>query len=307
MWKKLLVVMIAAVLGVTAFAQEPAGRVDAEDMRGDSLSVSGIPGVGLMPHTDFLSRFRPEAPGFSSALRRYGSKVSDTLPELRLDNRWMWVKIQPDVFPGTHSPYAYDFSKGGMITSWKGGAVVGASSRTTMPGLMSGYNASATAVQNVGNFTFTAGLSADRWLLWRGTRTSVGVSGSMSYNFSDNVSVTLFGRYYSNSSFQSMAAMPYFGSSGYGGYFTLMGETFGADLGVERYYDSFARRWVTSPIITPKVKFSEKFTLELPVGWLVKELLDDAFKSKRSNGPMIMPEVGPMPGQIPFGPPEMPR
>lgn len=85
-----------------------------------------------------------------------------------------------------------------------------------------------------------------------------------------------------------------------------MGETFGMDVGVERYYDSFAGRWVTSPIITPKIKFSEKFTLELPVGWLVKEVLDEAvFKNNKKQGPMIMPEFTPMPGPIPFGPPEI--
>ncbi len=87
-----------------------------------------------------------------------------------------------------------------------------------------------------------------------------------------------------------------------------MGETVGMDLGVERYYDTFARRWVTSPIITPKVRFSEKFTLELPVGPLVKEMIDNAvFNRKERSGPMIMPEGLPSVGEIPFGTPEMPK
>ena len=80
------------------------------------------------------------------------------------------------------------------------------------------------------------------------------------------------------------------------------------DLGVERYYDTFARRWVTSPIITPKIKFSEKFTLELPVGSLVKELIDNAvFNRKERSGPIIMPEGMPSVGKIPFGTPEIPK
>ena len=128
------------------------------------------------------------------------------------------------------------------------------------------------------------------------------------YRFNDQWSATVFGRYSSNHGFYSMAAFPYMGTSGYGGFVTFMGETVGMDLGVERYYDTFARRWVTSPIITPKVRFSEKFTLELPVGPLVKEMIDNAvFNRKERSGPMIMPEGLPSVGEIPFGTPEMPK
>ena len=208
----------------------------------------------------------------------------------------------------TRSPYAYDFSAGGVITSWRGGAVVGSAFRTTMPGLMSLQGSSVGVVQNVGNLTLTGGVSADRYLLWRGTRTAYTVSGAATYRFSDQWSATVFGRYSSNRSFYSMAAMPYMGASGYGGFVTFMGETVGVDLGVERYYDTFARRWVTSPIITPKVRVAEKFTIELPVGWMVKEMIDNAVHNrKRRGGAMIMPEGVPSVGEVPFGTPEIPK
>lgn len=206
----------------------------------------------------------------------------------------------------TASPYAYDFNRSGVVTSWKNGFLMGYGSRTTMPVLTSNQNVSFSAVQNVGNFTFTGGVSADRYFMWRNTRTMFGFNGSVTYNFSDNVSATVFGRYYTGQSYYTMGAMPYMGSSGYGGFFSFMGNTFGMDVGVERYYDSFAGRWITSPIITPKIKFSEKFTLALPVGGLVKELFDDyVFKNNKNQGPIIMPEATPMPGPIPFGPPEI--
>ena len=194
----------------------------------------------------------------------------------------------------TRSPYAYDFSAGGVITSWRGGAVVGSAFRTTMPGLMSLQGSSVGVVQNVGNR--------------RGTRTAYTVSGAATYRFSDQWSATVFGRYSSNRSFYSMAAMPYMGASGYGGFVTFIGETVGVDLGVERYYDTFARRWVTSPIITPKVRVAEKFTIELPVGWMVKEMIDNAVHNrKRRGGAMIMPEGVPSVGEVPFGTPEIPK
>ena len=207
-----------------------------------------------------------------------------------------------------HNPYAYDFRQGGVISSWGSGAVVGSSFRTTMPALMSRQGASVGVVQNIGNLTVTASAEADRYLLWRGTRTYFGVSGAATYRFNDNWSATVFGRYTNNRAFYSMAAMPYMGTSGYGGFVTFMGETVGMDLGVERYYDTFAGRWVTSPIVTPKVKISEKFTIELPVGPLVKDLIDNAVHNrKKRSGPMIMPQGVPSVGEIPFGTPEIPR
>ena len=248
----------------------------------------------------------PESRFTNSTFSRMMSSVQPPKPKFHVDSieRIMLYGMPEPKF--TASPYAYDFSRSGVVTSWKNGYLIGSGSRTTMPVLMSNQNVSFSAVQNVGNFTFAGGVSADRYSMWRNMNTMFGFRGSVTYNFNENVSATIFGRYYTGQSYYTMGAMPYMGSSGYGGFLSLMGETFGMDVGVERYYDSFAGRWVTSPIITPKIKFSEKFTLELPVGWLVKEVLDEAvFKNNKKQGPMIMPEFTPMPGPIPFGPPEI--
>lgn len=225
--------------------------------------------------------------------------------------------------PLTYYPYSSDYRTGGVVAAWNGGVLFGSGSLTSMPALMSMQSATLGAVQNAGNFTFTASVSADRAAVWRtagaypaaagGMSTLTGgtyytFAGSMTYRFSDNVSATVFGRYSTNRSFYSMASMPYLGASGYGGYLTFMGETVGMDVGVERYYDTFARRWVTSPIITPKVRFSDKFTLAVPVGPLVRDLLEDAiYGKKQRGGPIIMPEGLPSVGEVPFGPPEMPH
>lgn len=225
--------------------------------------------------------------------------------------------------PLTHYPYASDYRTGGVITSWRGGALIGSGAHVSMPGLMSVQNATLGVTQTFGNLTMTATVAADRSNVWRTESTMFGrgggprtlargtyytFGGAMTYRFNDNISATVFGRYSTNSTFYSMGSMPYLGTSGYGGFLTFMGEKVGMDLGVERYYDSFARRWVTSPIVTPKIKFSEKFTLELPVGPLVKELIDNAVhNNKRRSGPMIMPEGLPSVGDIPFGAPEMPH
>lgn len=225
--------------------------------------------------------------------------------------------------PLTHYPYSADYRDEGQLASWSGGAVFGVGSHVSMPGLMSVQNATVGVTHTVGRLTMTAAASAYRNNLLRtasaadsraggmGTllnTTYFTVGGMMTYRFSDNISATVFGRYSTNRTFYSMAAMPYMATSGYGGYLTFMGETLGVDVGVERYYDTFARRWITSPIVTPKIKFSDKFTLALPVGPLVKDVLHDLLrKDKVREGPMIMPEGVQGIGNIPFGPPEMPR
>lgn len=306
--RRAMAVVSLSLLVVAVSAQEPFGssHIDDDDSHTDSVPSAFQNKLMNEAYTPEFSVSMPESRFTRSTFGRMMSSVQPPKPKFHVDSidRLMLYGTPEPKF--TASPYAYDFNRSGVVTSWKNGFLMGYGSRTTMPVMMSNQNVSFSAVQNVGNFTFTGGVSADRYFMWRNTRTMFGFNGSVTYNFSDNVSATVFGRYYTGQSYYTMGAMPYMGSSGYGGFFSFMGNTFGMDVGVERYYDSFAGRWITSPIITPKIKFSEKFTLELPVGWLVKEVLDEAvFKNNKKQGPMIMPEFTPMPGPIPFGPPEI--
>jgi len=306
--RRAMAVVSLSLLVVAVSAQEPFGssHIDDDDSHTDSVPSAFQNKLMNEAYTPEFSVSMPESRFTRSTFGRMVSSVQPPKPKFHVDSidRLMLYGTPEPKF--TASPYAYDFNRSGVVTSWKNGFLMGYGSRTTMPVMMSNQNVSFSAVQNVGNFTFTGGVSADRYFMWRNTRTMFGFNGSVKYNFSDNVSATVFGRYYTGQSYYTMGAMPYMGSSGYGGFFSFMGNTFGMDVGVERYYDSFAGRWVTSPIITPKIKFSEKFTLALPVGWLVKEVLDEAvFKNNKKQGPMIMPEFTPMPGPIPFGPPEI--
>ncbi len=306
--RRAMAVVSLSLLAVAASAQEPFGssHINDDDSHTDSVPSAFQNKLMNEAYTPEFSVPMPESRFTRSTFSRMMSSVQPPKPKFHVDSidRLMLYGTPEPKF--TASPYAYDFNRSGVVTSWKNGFLMGYGSRTTMPVLMSNQNVSFSAVQNVGNFTFTGGVSADRYFMWRNTRTMFGFNGSVTYNFSDNVSATVFGRYYTGQSYYTMGAMPYMGSSGYGGFFSFMGNTFGMDVGVERYYDSFAGRWITSPIITPKIKFSEKFTLALPVGGLVKELFDDyVFKNNKNQGPIIMPEATPMPGPIPFGPPEI--
>ena len=307
-YRLLSVAACLALLHGAASAQEVGGLLGTDRPRyGLAPAVMNVPSPeALRDSLAFAANVKSFAPR-AARLPRW--RMADSLAVPTVDYRSLGSITPASAMPQFgHNPYAFDFNRSGIVTQWRGGAVIGSSFRQTMPALMSRQNASVGVVQNVGNLTLTGSLSADRYLLWRGTRTHFGVSGAATYRFSDQWSATVFGRYTDNHAFYTMAAFPYMGTSGYGGFVTFMGETVGMDLGVERYYDTFARRWVTSPIITPKIKFSEKFTLELPVGPLVKELIDNAvFNRKERSGPIIMPEGMPSVGKIPFGTPEIPK
>ncbi len=290
-----------------SFGQEPVDKSNLGRLPTDSSSF--VKDAGLQPVT---SSFTSHYDTFSQPTGNESDRdaVIDThvrVPEMQTGGKTDVAGTAAGSTVAPHSPYANDFSQGGTISSWQNGFITGESSRVTMPGLMSTQNAYIGVVQRMGNFTFSGGLSADRYLLSRGIKTQFGISGSLTYDFNDNFSATVFGQYYTNQSFYSMAAMPYFGRSAFGGYLTFMGSRVGLSLGVERYYDAFSGRWVTSPIVTPRVKFSEKFVVDIPVGEYLKTFVDNKFfGGGRKGNPTIMPGNMHSISPVPFGSPDIP-
>lgn len=293
MWlRNILFVMTLCTTLTAARAQEPVERQDAGHCVPD-VGLSQKPAaVGTAVTRKPFTTLPGEAPqqqtlSADSAMRR----IMSTMP----------IRYYPSVYPRggadfSRNVFFYDYSSGGDIMRWKGGAIVGSGSRTTLPGLLSRQNASLQMVHTTGNLMLTAGVTADRYMLTRGLRTVYGINASATYSFNENLSLTVFGRFYNNSRYVSMAAMPYIGSSAYGGYISYTGERFGIDLGVERVYDPYLRRWTTVPIVTPVVNFGRGIVVALPVGWLVKDVLEDAvFGKQQPRNPTIPPLTLPAP------------
>lgn len=193
---------------------------------------------------------------------------------------------------------AYNIKPQTDIVSWQGGAIYGSSEDISMPALMRRQGVAFNAVQQSGALMFNVGFSANKYafpmdgrlgMLGMGARQNqFSVNGAMTYEFSPNLSATLYGRYVTNQFYYSMAAFPYIGTSSYGGFFSLRNGDTGLDLGVNRYYDPFARRWRTDPIVRPKFKVG-KIKMDFDVGPLVKQGLLKIFGKQQSQGPIIMP------------------
>lgn len=198
--------------------------------------------------------------------------------------------LQPEAVTASPHIPAYDYSQSGEIMEKQGFVLSGYSAHTDYIGMMSVQSAALSLSKDYGNLSLDATLYANRYLTY-GVSTQYGMSASATYRFSPYVSATVFGSYYNTNPYFSMAAFPYVATSRYGGFFTFHNNRMALDLGAERRYDPFARRWKTVPIITPSIKISKRVTIELPLGDATRKALERVFNKGRHNGPIIMPEL----------------
>lgn len=142
-------------------------------------------------------------------------------------------------------------------------------------GLMDVRSVSGGVQYSLGGMTVQGALAANRYLYQGRVFSQYGVSGQLSYSFNPNLALTVFGTYYNTNPFFSMAAFPFVPTTSYGGYMTVGSRSFYVNLGVERRFNAFEHKMETVPIITPAFKFSNKVTIELPLGDLTKHLIEE--------------------------------
>jgi len=198
---------------------------------------------------------------------------------------------------------------------WRNATLYGTAGRDVMTGLMEKQDAEVGIAYLRNSLFLNVGLMANVYSLNQLTRLDAsplrnqfGVSGSLRYNFSENLSATVYGQYVSNPFYHSstseaskavtstseaseavtMAAFPYIATSSFGGYITLQNERLGVDLGVNNYYDPLIHNWRTDPIVRPTYKIG-KVKIGMDIGPLVKEGILRLAGKKRPAHPMILP------------------
>ena len=148
-------------------------------------------------------------------------------------------------------------------------------------GLMDVQSVSGNMQYSFGAINMQGALIANRYHYYRGIISQYGISGQIVYSFNPNLSATIFGTYYNTNPFISMAAFPFVPTTSYGGYMTVGNNSFYMNLGVERRYNTFEHKMETVPIISPAFKISNKVTIELPLGDLVKHVVEDVIMKNR--------------------------
>ena len=153
-------------------------------------------------------------------------------------------------------PYSRDWSSGGIITRVGGGYLTGSGSHTTYPGMGNTASASVAFTMPMGDrFQLTTGLTGSKYHFDRVAWNDFGVFGNASFRLNNRLSLNAFWQYYVNQQFHSVAAMPFLGSSSYGG--TLgwqASDNFSLDVGARRIYDPYTGRWRTLPVVQPTFK-----------------------------------------------------
>ncbi len=223
------------------------------------------------------TEFLPVAPSYSDILMMRALSSSELLAMPK-------TPLTPMPF-ATEPPLAYEYDanhSGAMSTKIsKDLKFTAVGTYRSYIGLMDVQSVSGNMQYSLGAINMQGALIANRYHYHRGIISQYGISGQIVYSFNPNLSATIFGTYYNSNPFISMAAFPFVPKTSYGGYMTIGNNSFYMNLGVERRYNTFEHKMETVPIISPAFKISNKVTVELPLGDLVKHVVEDVVMKNR--------------------------
>ncbi len=185
------------------------------------------------------------------------------------------------------------------LFSWNGGGLTAAGSAESLPGLMGIDRGILNLYQHVGNFSFTAYGTATKYATFRGLWTQWGYGGSVTYRFNDNLSLTAFGQYQSQTGIYQPAALGFVGYSSFGGFlnYRFADSKFGVKVGAEANYVMGGSRGRVQPIVMPYYRFNNGAELGVDVGGILFNIFRGAAESRHGNSgnPTIAPpKMGPL-------------
>ena len=231
----------------------------------------------------------------------YHNEYSNSLSaSISLKNNFLNSSLLKNINQDNIHTKEFQFSYDTILDScknhqWRNLSLYGVENSTNMIGLMDRQNVEIGIMYSHNKLHFSVGFMANVYninpLSTRNTspiQNQFGISGQLIYDFNDNVSATVYGRYVTNPFYHSMASFPYVLTSSFGGYLTLHNEKVGIDLGVNNYYDAFNRSWRTDPIVRPTYKLG-KVKMSIDMGPLMKEGLLLLMNKRKIDGPIIMP------------------
>ena len=178
-----------------------------------------------------------------------------------------------------------DFSTGGIMKQFDNGALLGSGRQTSLPGI-GRINDASLGYRHALNdrLTLQLGVNAMKMNMMYSTRQAFSTSGSLMYQASDRLAFKVFGSYDIGNSYGMS-------TNSYGASMSLdMSDSFGMEVGVQRYYDSMRGRWETVPMVIPYFNVN-KMKLGLDVGGILYEILRSTVFDKKDwgGGPTIGP------------------
>ena len=226
--------------------------------------------------------------------------------------------VATSYFTGTPQPIGEGFNlnrnfnlsfdnSASIIHAWDDGAILGSSSFNTFPGMGNIAYGSFSLTQDFGRFNFTGSITGSKFHLDNNLYNDFNFSGRLSYRLTDRLSFNVFGNYSTGNIYHSMAAMPFLTSTGYGGSVSIVvSDKFNLEVGANRYYDPFSKKWITRPVLVPTIDINGT-KIGVDVGGLIYDIIQSIVAPDYSQswngipGPM-MPRPGapmPRPGNFP--------
>ena len=282
--KRVLSIVVMALVTLIGVAQENQGLKLHFDQSKISpqFTMPELPAT-ITPSTNIKPTFNANIPTAADLKLDAHSQWSDSLAVYRQDWRGNGMVPLPQ-FRYDTSPYCNDWSSSGVITRVGNGLLSGSGSHSTFPGMGNMTSASIAFTMPVGErLRVTAGVTGSKYHFDRAAWNDYGVFGNASFKLNDRLSLNAFGQYYVNQQYHSVAAMPFLGSSSYGG--TLgwrASDNFTLDLGARRIYDPYTGQWRTLPVVQPTINLFGA-PISFDAGPLIYQLLDNLFGSGKNN------------------------
>lgn len=282
--KRVLMILLALV-ALAGLAQEnQTVRLHFDQSKiSPYFTMPELPAV-ITPSTNIKPSFNADLPTHVDLnLNNRFDGVADSLAVYQQDWRAGYGVDLPR-FRYDTSPYSRDWSSGGVITRLGAGYLTGSGSHTTYLGMGNMASASVAYTMPVGDrFQFTAGVTGSKYHFDRLAWNDYGVFGNASFRLNDRLSLNAFGQYYVNQGFHSVAAMPFMGSSSYGG--TLgwrASDSFSLDVGARRIYDPYTGRWRTLPVVQPTINLFGA-PISIDAGPWIYQALEYMFGGKKQR------------------------
>ena len=247
----------------------------------------------ITPASNIKPTFNANLPTAADLKLDYSKQFSDSMAIYQPE--WNRNLTPLPQFRYDTNPYSRDWASGGVITRVGSGYLTGSGSHTTYPGMGNTASASVAFTMPMGDrFQVTAGLTGSKYHFDRAAWNDYGVFGNASFRLNDRLSLNAFGQYYVNQQFHSVAAMPFLGSSSYGG--TLgwrASDNFSLDVGARRIYDPYTGRWRTLPVVQPTFNLFGA-PISIDAGPWIYQALDYIFGGSKKNSKWDDPKYRPV-------------
>jgi len=182
-----------------------------------------------------------------------------------------------------------------ILRQWGSGMVVASGANDSLYGLMGMERGALSFNQQVGALSVSIYGTAVKYGYFRGLSTTYGIGGTVTYQLSPTVGVSVFGEYHTDASgiFQP-AMMGYVSVPRFGGYVNWRFHShWGVKLGVQSYRSMAYAKWDTRPIIMPYYRTSGGAELGIDLGPILYELVRKATGGRWGGygNPTISPDV----------------